>query len=148
MRTRPLILAAMAAFAACLIAQAQSPNISGPSVTAVVNGASYITPGLPNAGIAQGSIFVVFGSDLGPANISFAPTAFQSTTLSNTSVSVTVAGTTVNALMYYTSAGQVAGPDAKVGASRNTGVGAIAAQPSRYSPVAVNGVDCNEIQSR
>ena len=38
-------------------------------------------PGLPNAGIAQGAIFVVFGSDLGPANISFAPTAFQSTTL-------------------------------------------------------------------
>src|SRR5271166_206514 len=36
---------------------------------------------------------------------------------------------------------QDAGPDAKVGASRSTGVGASAAQPSRYSPVAVNGVD-------
>jgi hypothetical protein len=43
---------------------------------------------------------------------------------------------------------QDAGPEAKVGASRNTGVGASAAQPSRYSPVAVNGVDCSEIQSR
>ena len=138
MRTRPLILAAMAAFAACLIAQAQSPNISGPSVTAVVNGASYITPGLPNAGIAQGSIFVVFGSDLGPANISFAPTAFQSTTLSNTSVSVTVAGTTVNALMYYTSAGQVA---ALLPSNTPTGTGAITVayngQTSSPVPIAV-----------
>ena len=43
---------------------------------------------------------------------------------------------------------QAAGPEAKVGASRNTGVGAIAAHPSRYSPVEVNGVDCSEIQSR
>jgi hypothetical protein len=47
-----------------------------------------------------------------------------------------------------TTPGQAAGPDAKVGASRNTGVGASAAHPSRYSPVAVNGVDCSEIQSR
>ena len=47
-----------------------------------------------------------------------------------------------------TTPGQDAGPEAKVGASRSTGVGAIAAQPSRYSPVAVNGVDCSEIQSR
>ena len=47
-----------------------------------------------------------------------------------------------------TTPGQDAGPEAKVGASRNTGVGAIAAHPSRYSPVEVNGVDCREIQSR
>lgn len=67
--------------------------VSGPQIGAVVNAASYITPGLPNAGIAQGAIFVIFGSDLGPANISYAPKAFQSTTLSNTSLAVTVGGT-------------------------------------------------------
>ena len=33
-----------------------------PKITAVVNAASYIQPGLPNAGIAQGAIFVVFGA--------------------------------------------------------------------------------------
>jgi uncharacterized protein (TIGR03437 family) len=79
-----------------------------PGITGVENAASNIVPGLPNAGIAQGSIFIVQGNDLGPANISIASSAFQSTTLSDTSVAVTVGGTTVNALMYYTSAGQVA----------------------------------------
>jgi hypothetical protein len=31
------------------------------------NAASYRTPGLPGSGIAQGSIFTVFGTGLGPA---------------------------------------------------------------------------------
>ena len=58
--------------------------------------------------IAQGSIFVIKGNNLGPATLTIAPSAFQSATLSGTSVNVTVAGTTVAALMYYTSVGQVA----------------------------------------
>lgn len=79
-----------------------------PTITNVVNAASNISQGLPNAGIAQGAVFVVYGSNLGPSAIAIAPAAFQSTTLSNTSVAVTVNGTTVNALLYYTSVGQVA----------------------------------------
>lgn len=79
-----------------------------PTITAAENAASNIVPGLPNAGIAQGAIFVVFGTGLGPANISVASQPFQSTTLSGTSVSVNVGGTLVSALMYYTSASQVA----------------------------------------
>jgi len=79
-----------------------------PTISNVENAASNITPGLPNAGIAQGAIFIVYGSNLGPATLSEAPSAFQSTTLSNTSVDITVGATKVNALMYYTSAGQVA----------------------------------------
>ena len=63
---------------------------------------------MPNAALAPGSIFIVKGTGLGPAQISIAPTAFQSTTLSGTSVKVTVGGTTVDALMYYTSANQIA----------------------------------------
>ena len=78
-----------------------------PTVSSVGNAASNTLPGLPNAGIAQGAIFVIFGAGLGPTNIAIAPAAFQSTTLSNTSVAVTVGGTTVNALLYYTSSGQV-----------------------------------------
>ena len=50
--------------------------------------------------------------------------------------------------VFTTAPVQAAGPDAKSGASRKTGVGASAAQPSRYSSVDVNGVDCREIQSR
>jgi uncharacterized protein (TIGR03437 family) len=94
------------------------------NITSVQNAAGNITPGLPNAGIAQGSIFIVKGSGLGPANIFIAPSAqiFQNTTLNNTSVAVTVGGTTVNALMYYTSANQVA---ALLPSNTPTGTGAI-----------------------
>jgi uncharacterized protein (TIGR03437 family) len=119
-------------------ARAYEFPVAGPMISAVVNAASYITPGLPNAGIAQGAIFVVFGSGLGPANISFAPKAFQSTTLSNTSLAVTVGGTTVNALMYYTSAGQVA---ALLPSNTPTGTGTVTAsyngQPSSPAPITV-----------
>jgi hypothetical protein len=62
------------------------PRLSAqPAISSVTNAASNILPGLPNAGIAQGAIFVVYGSGLGPPNISIAPAAFQSTSLSNTS---------------------------------------------------------------
>ena len=79
---------------------------AAPTITGVANAAANIPFNYP---IAQGAIFVIYGSGLGPANISIASTPFQSTTLGGTSVSVTVAGTTVNALLYYTSATQVAG---------------------------------------
>ncbi len=79
-----------------------------PLISAVENAASLLVPALPNSAIAQGAIFVVKGSNLGPANISIAPAAFQSTSLSGTSVAVTVNTTTLNAPLYYTSDGQVA----------------------------------------
>ncbi len=85
------------------------PRLSAaPVITGVVNAASYKDSRLPGATIAPGSIFIVTGSGLGPANIAVAPAAFQSTSLSGTSVAVTVGGKTVNALMYYTSATQIA----------------------------------------
>jgi hypothetical protein len=78
------------------------PRLSAaPVIASVVNAASYTDPRLPGSGITPGSIFIVTGSGLGPANIAVAPTAFQSTSLSGTSVKVTVNATTVNALMYY-----------------------------------------------
>ena len=76
----------------------------------ILNGASYALPGLPNSGIAQGSIFIVFGQELGPATLvqvsSFPLPTSQG--LAGTSIRVTVGGTTLNAIMLYTSAGQVA----------------------------------------
>ncbi len=80
---------------------------TGPVISNVTNAASNITAGLPNAGIAQGSIFTLFGTNLGPGTISIAQSAFQNTSLSGTSIGVTVGGTTVAPLMYYTSATQV-----------------------------------------
>lgn len=87
--------------------QAQQPTIAAGGI---VNGASYALNGMPNAGIAQGAIFIVFGTNLGPASLVQAssfplPTAAG---LAGTSVRVTVGATSVDAIMLYTSATQVA----------------------------------------
>jgi uncharacterized protein (TIGR03437 family) len=74
----------------------------------VVNAASYIRSGFPNSGIAQGSLFVVFGRDLGPAELRTAPGLPKPTSLAGTSVRVSAGGTTVDAFLYYTSSSQVA----------------------------------------
>jgi uncharacterized protein (TIGR03437 family) len=100
------------------------PVSTAPFITSVVNAASGILPGLPNSGIAQGAIFLVIGSLLGPDAIAIDPNPFQKTDLSGTSLSVTVAGTTVSPLMYYTQAGQVA---ALLPSNTPTGTGTIKA---------------------
>src|SRR5215472_457942 len=82
------------------------PRLSAvPAITSVANAASNITFNSP---VAQGTVFVIKGSGLGPASISVASAPFQSTTLNGTSVTVAVGSTTINALMYYTSDAQVA----------------------------------------
>lgn len=74
----------------------------------VVNAASYIRSGFPNSGIAQGSLFVVFGRDLGPAELRKFADLPKPTSLGGTSVRVSAGGTTVDAFLYYTSSSQVA----------------------------------------
>jgi uncharacterized protein (TIGR03437 family) len=88
--------------------QGPLPISTGPIIGSVTNAGSYIDPSLPNGPIAQGSIFVVKGINMGPGTISIAANAFQSTSVGGTSLSITISGTTVAALMYYSSAGQVA----------------------------------------
>jgi uncharacterized protein (TIGR03437 family) len=78
---------------------------AAPAISSVANAASNLTF---NAPVAQGSVFVIKGSGLGPASIVVSTTAFQTTNLSGTSVSISVNGTIVNAPMYYTSDTQVA----------------------------------------
>lgn len=84
------------------------PVATGPIIGSVTNAASYNDPSLPNGAVAQGAIAVLKGNNLGPTAISIASNPFQSANWSGTSVSITVGGTTVAALMYYTSATQVA----------------------------------------
>lgn len=91
-------LAALPAFCA-------APTIAAQGVK---NAASYADPQLPNGSIAQGSIFNIFGSNMGPATIAYATSLPLPTTLSGTSISVTISGTTVQCYMFYTLAGQVA----------------------------------------
>jgi uncharacterized protein (TIGR03437 family) len=111
---------------------------TAPVISQVANAASYNPAGLPNGPIAQGAIFVIKGSNLGPAAISIAAAAFQKTTLSGTSVSVTVGGATVSPLMYYTSAGQLA---ALLPSNTPTGTGTVTVtynnQTGPAAPIAV-----------
>ncbi len=88
-------------------AAAQSPAFTG-----IVNPASNIPPGLPNSSIAQGSIFVVYGSNLGPSTLVQATTLPLPTAAGlarNSAITIAQgSGTPVAAPMVYTSAGQVA----------------------------------------
>jgi uncharacterized protein (TIGR03437 family) len=95
-------------FKFCLLPLLAIGVAEGQTVFSVVNAASGMIQGLPNGGIAQGSIFLVLGTDLGPSTLAQASSAFQTTTVGQTSISITVGSTTVNALMYYASATQVA----------------------------------------
>jgi uncharacterized protein (TIGR03437 family) len=93
-----------------MVLSAVSLPAAGASIASpgVYNSASYILSGFPNGGIAQGSIFVVFGTGLGPSAIVYNSSLPYQTSLGGTSVNVTVNFTSVPCLMFYTSAGQVA----------------------------------------
>jgi uncharacterized protein (TIGR03437 family) len=76
---------------------------------AVVNSASYALPGSANEGIALGSIFAAFGSNLADAGLwQVSEFPIRSTTPGGTSIAVTVHGTTVSALPLYTTPSQLA----------------------------------------
>lgn len=92
----------------CLSALAALPALAQPAITAIENAATNIQPGLPNAPIAQGALFVVKGSNLGPSTLAIATSFPLQTTLGGTSIQVTVGGSTVNAIMYYALGAQVA----------------------------------------
>ena len=83
------------------------PASAQPTITALENNYSYILPYSPNYGIAQGSIFDIFGTDL--ASTTTGLQSFPlSPTLKNTSIAVTVNGTTTQAIPYYVTPGQIA----------------------------------------
>lgn len=77
------------------------------AVSRVQNNYSYILPGMPNYGIAQGSIFDIFGSNLATATSTLQSVPLP-TALNGTSVSITVGGTTTQAILYFVSATQIA----------------------------------------
>ncbi len=92
----------MLAALACYSAAQPAVNYRG-----IVNVASYSPAGLPNGSIAQGSVFAIFGSNIGPTQ-GVQVSAFPiSTTLAGVSITVTQGATTLNALPLYVSAGQV-----------------------------------------
>ena len=80
-----------------------------PSVSALQNNYSYVLPGMPNYGIAQGSIFVMYGKNMGPSQIASAQSFPLNKTLAGVAINVTGSdGKTYQAIPYYVSATQSA----------------------------------------
>ena len=98
-------LVALAACCGALTSLSAAPTIAA---LGVKNSASYANPAFQNGAIAQGSLFVVFGSGLGPAQIQYASSFPLPATLAGTSANVTVNGTTLPCVMIYTQDGQIA----------------------------------------
>ncbi len=73
----------------------------------ILNAGSYLSSRLPGGAIAQGSIFVIFGDRMGPANLASAGFPLPNT-LAGTSVRVTSGGQTLDCPLVYTVARQVA----------------------------------------
>jgi uncharacterized protein (TIGR03437 family) len=92
-----------------------------PILTQISNSASYSPAGAPNSGIAQGSVFVIFGFNLGPDVLAQSGYPLGAA-LSGTSVKVTVGFTSVDALMLYTSNRQLA---AILPSGTSTGTGSV-----------------------
>jgi uncharacterized protein (TIGR03437 family) len=92
---------------ACVLAccaYAQLPLIYN---RAIFNAASYMPPTLSGGAIAQGSIFTVFGSNIGPSTPVQVSQFPLGTALGGISITVTQGSTTVNAIPLYVSATQI-----------------------------------------
>jgi uncharacterized protein (TIGR03437 family) len=79
-----------------------------PVVSAVLNNYSYVPSPLPHHGIAQGSIFVIFGTGLANGSTGLQSVPLR-TTLEGVSAAVTVGGVTRAVILYYVTPTQVAG---------------------------------------
>ena len=74
---------------------------------AVLNAASFMPPSLPGGAIAQGSIFSIFGTRLGPMSPAQANAFPLGTTLGGISITITQGSSTVNAIPLFVSDGQI-----------------------------------------
>src|SRR3954449_1153425 len=92
---------------AAIVFAAATASAAPPQIGSILNAASYTRTGLPNSGIAPGSLFVVFGTELGPAVLQQANGFPLPPALGGTSVRITVDTTSVDAFLFYTSAFQL-----------------------------------------
>jgi len=101
----------MSRFLSCaiLVAAASTSLFAQPVVSegGMVNAASSVDPKLPSGAIAQGSLFIIYGARIGPAQLVASPLPWPNT-LSGTSVRVASGSVTADCPIYYTSSGQVA----------------------------------------
>jgi uncharacterized protein (TIGR03437 family) len=92
---------------------AAHPGIAGPPpfIYQVQNNYSFLLPGVPNYGIAPGSLFAIQGLNLSGNSTAVLQNSMAPglpTTLNQTSLSVTVNGVTTTPALYYTSVSAVA----------------------------------------
>ena len=73
----------------------------------VLNGASFLPPRLRSGSIAQGSIFSIFGANIGPDELVQALTVPLPTELGETSVTITQGEVSVSAIVLAAVAGQI-----------------------------------------
>lgn len=100
--SHPLRLAIfLASFASAF---AQQPLVYSRSI---FNAASYMPAGIPAGAIAQGSVFTLFGANLGPATAVTANSFPLSNNLGGVTITVTQGSNTVNAIPVYVSASQI-----------------------------------------
>ena len=85
-------------------AAAQKPYIY---YRAIFNSGSYAAGALPGGSLARGSIFTLFGTNLGPDEPGQAQSFPLSTTLSGVSIKVSQGATSVDAFPFYVSSGQI-----------------------------------------
>lgn len=121
----------------CLPLLALTSAEAQPAIRAT-NGVLNASSGLPD--VARGSWFIVCGTGLGPATLSVQNALPYPAALSGTSITFTPAsgGTPISALMYYTSATQIAGllPSSTASGAYNVTV-TYSGQPSAAYPVNV-----------
>ena len=98
----------LALLSSVMLLQLQAQTKPAIRSNGVVNAASYSAPGLPGSTIAQGSIFIVFGTGMEPVTLAQSSGFPVPTTFSGTSLSVTVGVSTVKPYILYTSDGQLA----------------------------------------
>ena len=83
-----------------------------PTLTSVANNHSYTPAGFPNSGIAPGTTFAIFGSNMSsaPATVTLQSSAGLGIrkTLEGATLSISVGGTTVTPAMYYATPAQIA----------------------------------------
>src|ERR1039458_2436015 len=106
--TRALLHCLVVAIAALPLVGTLSGQFSETFVGAISNSASYAVSGENGYGIARGSLFVVFGENLGPNQLQYAQTFPLPKALAGTSVQITMGATSYDAIMIYSLAGQIA----------------------------------------
>lgn len=126
-------LVIMALAAGCAMEAAAQPNI-----TYISSAATYLPPGLPNSGLAQGSILAIFGTGIGPS-AAVSATAYPLTdSMGGASVTFTVGSTSTKALMLFASSTQLS---VVLPSSTSVGTGTVAvtynSQISNTLPITV-----------